>query len=249
MNTLKYYDEDFKYTTGNATPKGKPEQIIANGAHMYKELSPETDQFFSFMQQNEFMDLVSKKGKQAGGYCTYLFKQKVPFIFSNFNGTYEDVDVLTHEVGHAFQAYQTDSLPVPEYTFPTSDAAEIHSMSMKFFAWPWMELLGGSLSLLEYEKTLLTESLFTSQKGFEPLTDGLEGRCSIQLSYWDMIYVIKKRMRLLLYLILLYFESINLLWAWMCLSMQTFNHILQTSLSLPSHNLLLRLGQCFAIRD
>lgn len=140
MDTLKYYDEDFKYTTGNATPKGTPEQIIANGAKMYKEMSPETDQFFSFMQQKELMDLVSKKGKQAGGYCTYLFKQKVPFIFSNFNGTYEDVDVLTHEVGHAFQVYQTVSLPVPEYAFPTSDAAEIHSMSMEFFAWPWMEL-------------------------------------------------------------------------------------------------------------
>lgn len=140
MDKLKFYDEDFKYTTGNATPKGDPAQIISNGTKMYKELSPETDQFFKYMQQNELMDLVSKKGKRGGGYCTYLFRTKSPFIFSNFNGTYEDVDVLTHEVGHAFQAYQSSDLPVPEYIFPTSDGAEIHSMSMEFFAWPWMEL-------------------------------------------------------------------------------------------------------------
>jgi oligoendopeptidase F len=46
---------------------------------------------------------------------------------------------LTHEVGHAFQLYESRNLGVPEYFSPTSEACEIHSMSMEFFAWPWME--------------------------------------------------------------------------------------------------------------
>ena len=92
------------------------------------------------MLQNELMDLISKKGKAGGGYCTYISKYKSPFIFSNFNGTSGDVDVLTHEAGHAFQAYCSRHYEVPEYTFPTYEAAEIHSMSMEFLAWPWMEL-------------------------------------------------------------------------------------------------------------
>lgn len=140
LEQLKYYDENLNFNTGNAEPKGDPEWIITNGAKMYKELSPETDEFFTFMQENELMDLVSKKGKQFGGYCTFFAEYEAPFIFSNFNGTSGDIDVLTHEVGHAFQVYQSRHIHVPEYSFPTYEAAEIHSMSMEFLAWPWMNL-------------------------------------------------------------------------------------------------------------
>lgn len=140
LDELKYYDENFSFKTGNATPKGDPDWIVANGKKMYKELSPETDEFFSFMLDNNLVDLVSKKRKQGGGYCTYFSQYQAPFIFSNFNGTSGDIDVLTHEVGHAFQVYESRNINVPEYAFPTYEACEIHSMSMEFFAWPWMNL-------------------------------------------------------------------------------------------------------------
>jgi M3 family oligoendopeptidase len=140
LDELKYYDENFSFKTGNATPKGDPDWIVANGKKMYKELSPETDEFFNFMLDNNLVDLVSKKGKQGGGYCTYFSQYQAPFIFSNFNGTSGDIDVLTHEVGHAFQVYESRNINVPEYAFPTYEACEIHSMSMEFFAWPWMNL-------------------------------------------------------------------------------------------------------------
>jgi M3 family oligoendopeptidase len=107
---------------------------------MYKELSPETNEFFQFMVKNELMDLVTKSGKAGGGYCTYISKYQAPFIFSNFNGTSGDVDVLTHEAGHAFQVYSSRQYTLPEYQWPTYESCEIHSMSMEFFAWPWMEL-------------------------------------------------------------------------------------------------------------
>ncbi|MBW5446333.1 M3 family oligoendopeptidase [Cohnella sp. CFH 77786] len=140
VERLRYYDEGFSFPSGNAKPKGGPEWIMNNGAKMYEELSPETHEFYSFMVENGLMDLVSKKGKQSGGYCTYFSEYGAPFIFSNFNGTSGDIDVLTHEVGHAFQVYQSRGFKVPEYSFPTYEACEIHSMSMEFFAWPWMEL-------------------------------------------------------------------------------------------------------------
>ncbi|MFD2443312.1 M3 family oligoendopeptidase [Bacillus sp. CGMCC 1.16607] len=140
VDKLKYYDEGFKFESGNAIPKGSPEWIIENGQKMYEELSKETGDFFRFMQENNLMDLVAKKGKAGGGYCTYIDEYKAPFIFSNFNGTSGDIDVLTHEAGHAFQVYSSRHFEIPEYNWPTYEACEIHSMSMEFFTWPWMEL-------------------------------------------------------------------------------------------------------------
>ncbi|PGC30755.1 oligoendopeptidase F [Bacillus pseudomycoides] len=140
VENLAYYDENFEYATGNPTPKGDAEWIINHGKTMYKELSKETDEFFNFMLDNELLDLVAKKGKAGGGYCTYIENYKAPFIFSNFNGTSGDIDVLTHEAGHAFQVYESRKFEIPEYNWPTYEACEIHSMSMEFFTWPWMKL-------------------------------------------------------------------------------------------------------------
>ena len=137
---LRYFDEKFEFKTGNATPKGSPEWILANGVKMYHELSPQTKEFFDFMVESELLDLVNKPGKAGGGYCTYIPEYKAPFIFSNFNGTAGDIDVLTHEAGHAFQVYSSRWIETPELNFPTYESCEIHSMSMEFFTWPWMEL-------------------------------------------------------------------------------------------------------------
>ncbi|MBP1970743.1 M3 family oligoendopeptidase [Virgibacillus natechei] len=140
VDTFKFHDENFVFKNGNATPKGSSKWIIENGIKMYEELSEETKAFFHFMLDRKLMDLEAKKGKEAGGYCTYLEDYQSPFIFANFNGTSGDVDVLTHEAGHAFQDYFSSDIGVPEYLYPTHEAAEIHSMSMEFFTWPWMEL-------------------------------------------------------------------------------------------------------------
>ena len=136
---LKYYDDPISFTSGNPTPKGDEEWILKRGKEMYSELSKETEEFFDFMMTNQLLDVFSKKGKAGGGYCTYLGDYKAPFIFSNFNGTSGDVDVLTHEAGHAFQIYMSRNFDFPEYMFPTMEACEIHSMSMEFITWPWMD--------------------------------------------------------------------------------------------------------------
>ncbi len=140
LDKLYYYDEGLQFLSGNANPHGDSDWIIDNGRKMYKELSHETDEFFKFMMDRELMDVLAKKGKAGGGYCTYISDYKSPFIFSNFNGTSGDIDVLTHEAGHAFQVYSSRDYELPEYIWPTLEACEIHSMSMEFFTWNWMGL-------------------------------------------------------------------------------------------------------------
>ena len=140
VEEFKFYDEGLQFLTGNATPQGDAAWIVANAKKMYEELSSETGEFFNFMLERELMDLEAKKGKEGGGYCTFIENYGAPFIFSNFNGTSGDIDVLTHEAGHAFQVYSSRDIGIPEYLWPTYESCEIHSMSMEFFTWPWMEL-------------------------------------------------------------------------------------------------------------
>lgn len=74
---------------------------------------------------------------------TYLPLYHAPFIFANFNGTSGDVDVITHECGHAFQGYLAAQDPIREHADIGMETAEIHSMSMEFFTEKWMNLFFG----------------------------------------------------------------------------------------------------------
>ena len=139
LEKLNFHDLSLVFPNGNATPKGTSDELVAKAQKMYQELSPETGEFFVFLFEKDLLDLLSKTGKQAGGYCTYIQDYQSPFIFANFNGTSHDVDVLTHEAGHAFQTYESRWIKEPEIVFPNYESCEIHSMSMEFIAWPWME--------------------------------------------------------------------------------------------------------------
>ncbi len=158
LPALKYYDEGIDFLNGNAKPEGDPDWIVNHATSMYDELSNETGAFFHFMLDHELMDLVNKPNKAGGGYCTYLSSYKAPYIFSNFNGTSHDIDVLTHEAGHAFQAFRSRNLAVDEYLSPTLEACEIHSMSMEFITWPWMQKYFGAQTD-KYKYAHLTHAL------------------------------------------------------------------------------------------
>jgi M3 family oligoendopeptidase len=93
----------------------------------------------NFMCDNDLFDVLGRKTKKTGGYMTYLPDYKSPFIFANFNGTSGDVDVITHECGHAFQGFVAAEDPILEHADITMETAETHSMSMEFFTYPWMK--------------------------------------------------------------------------------------------------------------
>ena len=144
VDKLHYYDEALIFPEGNADPIGTMEELVAKAQQMYREMSPETGEFFDFMVQYHLFDLQTRPGKRMGGYMTRFPGYKAPFIFSNFNGTSADVDVLTHEAGHAFQGYLAmRSIPVSMLSGSTSEINEIHSMTMEHFAYPWMESFFG----------------------------------------------------------------------------------------------------------
>lgn len=159
IDTLHYYDESIVFSDGNAMPIGTTQELLGKAGKMYREISKETGDFFDFMLAYDLFDLETRNGKQQGGYCTTFPDYKAPFIFSNFNGTDADIDVLTHEAGHSFEAYEAmRRIPLTEQTFSTSEVAEIHSMSMEFFTYPWMELFFGEHAE-KYRKSHLWDAL------------------------------------------------------------------------------------------
>ena len=162
LDHLYFYD-GINFKDGDPKPKGTPEELVGQAQEMYHELSSETGEFFDIMVNEDLMDLVNRDGKRPGGFCTSFPKYNRPYIFSNFNGTDHDITVLTHEAGHAFQNFSSRNQPLVNYHWPTMEAAEIHSMSMEFFTWPWMRKffkedtekfkykhISGSLSFLPY---------------------------------------------------------------------------------------------------
>ena len=147
VDKLRYYDESLIFPEGNADPIGTMDELVAKAQQMYREMSPETGEFFDFMVKYHLFDLETRPGKRMGGYMTRFPGYKAPFIFSNFNGTSADVDVLTHEAGHAFQGYLAmRSIPVSMLSGSTSEINEIHSMTMEHFAYPWMGSFFGEKS-------------------------------------------------------------------------------------------------------
>ena len=139
VSRLCFWDEDTLLPHGNPAPVGGEKELVEAAGKMYREMSMQTGEFFDFMRENELFDLLSKKGKAGGGYCTYIPNYKSPFIFANFNGTVDDVEVLTHEAGHAFAAYRARNQRYLENMTPTMESAETHSMSMELFSRPWDE--------------------------------------------------------------------------------------------------------------
>lgn len=142
LDKLKAWDLDYTFKTGNPKPIGNKEKLVEVARNMYHQMGEETGAYFDLMCEEELFDLETKPNKQMGGYMAPIPEYKRPFIFSNFNGTSGDVDVLTHEAGHGLQTYLTYKAHpniILELCSPTMESCEIHSMSMEFFAHPYMQ--------------------------------------------------------------------------------------------------------------
>ena len=138
-----FYDDGVIIPGGDPKPCGK-EELFKAAKEMYHAMGEETAAFIDMMLENEAFDVDSRRNKWGGGYCTDFPKFRQPFILANFNGTAGDVDVVTHEAGHALNAWLCfGNRFAQELGAGGMETAETHSMSMEFFAWPYMEKFFG----------------------------------------------------------------------------------------------------------
>ena len=141
---LKFWDEAVHDLRGNPAPQGDHDWMIQRAVEMFDSMGGGLGEFFRLMIDAHLMDLKNREGKAGGGFCTSFPIFGVPYIFANFNGTKGDVEVFTHEIGHAFQAYLSRNQPMVEFLWPTYESCEIHSMSLEFLTWPHMDKFFGA---------------------------------------------------------------------------------------------------------
>ena len=143
---------------GNPRPQGDHDWMLDRAEEMFHEMAGDLGEFFTLLRRSHLLDLEARPGKGGGGFCTAFPTYGLPFIFANFNGSKQDVETFTHEVGHAYQVYESRHLPLLEYFWPTMESCEIHSMSLEFLTWPYMEKFFGQ-DAARFRQMHLAESL------------------------------------------------------------------------------------------
>ena len=143
IDRVMFWDEGIFDARGNPKPQGDHDWMLERAAEMFEEMNHGLGEFFQLMVQSNLMDLKNRDSKVGGGFCTDFPSYGLPYIFANFNGTKGDVEVFTHEIGHAFQSYSSREQPLADYLFPTYESCEIHSMGLEFLTWPCMEKFFG----------------------------------------------------------------------------------------------------------
>lgn len=138
LDKIMMYDDAILVPGGNPRPVLDKDGIFAAAREMYHEMSGNTGRFIDMMLENEAFDVDAREGKWGGGYCTSFPKYRQPFILANFNGTSGDIDVMSHEAGHAFADFMTAENELKELGIGGMETAETHSMSMEFFAWKYI---------------------------------------------------------------------------------------------------------------
>jgi M3 family oligoendopeptidase len=158
VEPLMFWDEFLFDSKGNPAPRGDHDWMLQRAQEMFDAMGGGMGQFFRLMHEGGFLDLKNRDGKAGGGFCTSFPTLGLPYIFANFNGTKGDVEVFTHEIGHAFQCYESREQPLFEYLWPTYESCEIHSMGLEFLTWPQMEKFFGDAAE-RFRRIHLTQSL------------------------------------------------------------------------------------------
>lgn len=157
--------EDFKVYDDNVYSKDEVpvrdcsvDEFFTRAKEMYSSMDKDLSSLFDRMVAEEAFDVLPRDGKTGGGYCTTFEDFCKIFILANFNGASGDIDVITHEFGHAVAMDYAMRKDHDELSIGGCETAECHSMSMEFLAWPYMDKFFGRLAS-DYRKKHLSDAL------------------------------------------------------------------------------------------
>jgi oligoendopeptidase F len=134
VDTLKYYDlyapvvknVDLKYSYEDAS------KVILEA------LKPMGAAYVATVKKaiaDRWIDVYPTPGKQTGAYSDGSFYDGHPFIKLNYNGQYNDVSTMAHELGHTMQSYlsnQKQPYPLADYQTFVAEVASTFNEALLF---------------------------------------------------------------------------------------------------------------------
>ncbi|MGN4560917.1 M3 family oligoendopeptidase [Bacillus cereus group sp. MYBK5-2] len=108
--------------------------LIEKSTHIFNKLDVEFSALLNRMYKHNCLDLTSRKGKAAGGFCEYLPASQLSYIFMNLNYTQDDIVTFIHEMGHSIHNELIKPLKLRQYIEIPAETAELASMTMELFS-------------------------------------------------------------------------------------------------------------------
>ncbi|MDF9650492.1 M3 family oligoendopeptidase [Bacillus cereus] len=115
-------------------PIANENDLIEKSTHIFNKLDVEFSALLNRMYKHNCLDLTSRKGKAAGGFCEYLPASQLSYIFMNLNYTQDDIITFIHEMGHSIHNELIKPLKLRQYIEIPAETAELASMTMELFS-------------------------------------------------------------------------------------------------------------------
>ncbi|PES48772.1 M3 family oligoendopeptidase [Bacillus thuringiensis] len=115
-------------------PIANENDLIEKSTHIFNKLDVEFSALLNRMYKHNCLDLTSRKGKAAGGFCEYLPASQLSYIFMNLNYTQDDIVTFIHEMGHNIHNELIKPLKLRQYIEIPAETAELASMTMELFS-------------------------------------------------------------------------------------------------------------------
>lgn len=112
---------------------------LAAAQRLFDKLDPRLGKHFAYMVDNKLIDLENRAGKRGNAYCTGFSDEGLHLIFCSSTGDPDDISTLVHEMGHAFQGWESEWIASVDLQSPTADLCEVHSMGMEFLSLPHID--------------------------------------------------------------------------------------------------------------
>lgn len=116
LERLEWYD--MFAPVGDASMSFTFEEAKALIIDAYSSFSPEVGEFIKNALDSHWVDPEAHEGKIGGAYDIFFPKKKESRVMMNWEGTYDSVSTLAHELGHAYHDSVVKNYPSSQRSYP-----------------------------------------------------------------------------------------------------------------------------------